>query len=201
MAPAFLTLLVVGPDLIHTIFSSTWEASIPILQLLCLAGVAYSLSTQNWSLLVVRDQTRILLRLTLLNTSVILSAVGVGIALGDVEAVAAMLAAAYWALALPELWITTHWGAVDLRSAVRATLSPLPFAAVAALTALGVRLAMVEVGVPPIARLMLVAIVLLSVYALLAYVGSAPLRADMRRGIGRVTRMRSGRRMVPAATE
>jgi PST family polysaccharide transporter len=201
MAPAFLTLLVVGPDLIHTIFSSKWEASIPILQLLCVGGVAYSLSTQNWSLLVVRDRTRILLRLTLLNTSVILSAVAFGIALGDVEAVAAMLAIAYWALALPELWITTRWGSVDLRSALRATLSPLPFAAAAALVAFGVRLTMVEFGVPPVARLMLVATLLLSLYAALAYVGSAPLRADMRRVIGRLARMRSARRTVRAATE
>jgi O-antigen/teichoic acid export membrane protein len=194
MAPAFLTLLVVAPDLIQTIFGSKWEGSVSILQLLCVAGVAYSLSTQNWSLLVVRDRTRVLLRLTLLNTAVILSAVAIGIALGEVDAVAAMLAVAYWTLVLPELWITAHWGSVDLRSALRATLSPLPFAVAAALVAFGVRILLVEVGVPSAVRLVLCAALLLALYAALAYVGSAALRGDMRKAIDRLASRLSARR-------
>jgi len=179
MAPVFLILLVVGPDLIPTVFGTRWEDSVAVLQLLCLAGVAYSLGTQNWSLLVVRERSGTLFLLTFLTAATVVTSVVIGLDWG-IRGVAAMLAVGHWVLVLPELWITTYAGSVKFLTAARATLSPLPFAAAAAVGAYFARLALVELDVLPALRIVLVGAVFVSLYASLAYVGSSSLRREMR---------------------
>lgn len=190
MAPVFLTLLVVAPDLIRTVFGSKWEDSIPILQLLCIAGVAYSLGTQNWTLLVVRSRTGTLLALTLLTSAVVVGSIALGLMWG-IRGVAAMLGVAYWTLVVPEMWITTRAGSVRFLAAFRATLSPLPFAAAAAAAAYLFRLGLVELDVPSAVRVVLVGAVLVLVYGGLAYVGSTPLRQEAQNAFAWLRRRRA----------
>ena len=179
MAPVFLTMLVVAPDLIPTVFGPKWEDSVPILQLLCVAGVAYSLGTQNWTLLVVRGRAGVLLALTSLTSVVVVGSVALGLMWG-IRGVATMLGVAYWTLLLPEMWVTTRAGSVRFLAAFQATLSPLPFAVAAAAAAYLFRLGLVELDIPAALRIVLTGAVFVSFYASLAYVGSRPLRNEIR---------------------
>ena len=182
MAPAFLTLLVVAPDLIPSVFGSRWKDSVPVLQLLCVAGVAYSLSTQNWSLLVVRGRAGTLLALTAITCAAVLGSVALGLNWG-VRGVATMLAIAYWTLVLPDMWVTTRAGSIPFRAAFRATLAPLPFAAAGTAFAFLFRLLLVELEVPAAARVVLVGAVLLFFYGGLAYARSTPLRQELQHAL------------------
>jgi O-antigen/teichoic acid export membrane protein len=197
MAPIFVCFLVIAPDLVVTVFGSKWEDSVPILQLLSIAGVAYSLTTQNWTLLVVRERTGVLLGLTILNAAVVVLAVVVGLSWG-VNGVAAMLASAYWALALPEMLITTRAGSVPFLAAFKATLSPVVFAAAAAAAAYGLRVALVDAGLPVGARMFVVAGFLFALYAALALAGSRALRREAASAVRYARRRRAARAATAA---
>jgi O-antigen/teichoic acid export membrane protein len=201
MAPAFLTLFVVAPDLVPTVFGSRWNDAIPVLQLLCLAGVAYSMNTQNGILLAVQDKVGTLFRLTLGVTAVVVSAVAIGLDWGIVG-VAAGLASAYWLLVIPQLWVTTRATGIGFRRTLLAATTPLPFVAVATVAALGLRQGLIELGVPAGVRVVLVAPVLLALYAGLAYLGSASLRFEVKVVVGRIRARRSRRALerTPAET-
>jgi O-antigen/teichoic acid export membrane protein len=182
MTPAFMTLLVAAPDLIPTLFGRRWDDSIPIVQLLCLGGVAYSLGTQNWNILMVLNKVGILLRLTLLVTVTVVVAVIVGLPWGIVG-VAASFAVAQWLLVTPEIWITSRATGIGLGATFRATCSALPFAFAAAAGGYALRIALVSLEVPAFARVMLVAVFIVGAYLGLAYLGSTPLRQDIRQAV------------------
>lgn len=192
MAPGFLTMLVVAPDFIPAVFGPKWSDAIPMLQLLCVAGVAYSLATLNWSLLMVRNKMGTLFRLTLLVSAIVVCSVAIGLRWGIVG-VAAALAIAHWALVVPEMWITTRATSVGFAAAMRATCSPLPAVALAAAVAFLVRVGLVDVGVPAAARIVVTGTVLVVVYCAFVYATSAPLRSEMRAGARRLRRWREGR--------
>lgn len=190
MAPAFLMMLAVAPDLIPAVFGSKWDDAIPVLQLLCLAGVAYSLGTANGLVMLVTNKVRTLFSLTLLVTVTTTVAAAVGLRWGIVG-VAAAYAGAHWVLVVPELWVTTRAASFKFWPAFRATCSPLPFASAATALTVAVRLGLVELDVPRAVRIVVVAGVLLVVYAGLAYAGSIPLRNEARAAVARIRRRRS----------
>ena len=196
MTPAFLVLFVVGPDLIPTVFGSRWDDSIPVLQLLCLAGVAYALGTQNGILLAVKDRVGTSFRLALLITATVVAGMVVGLQWG-ITGVAAGFAIAHWLLVLPETWITARAAEIGFRKILAVILVPLPFAAVATAAALGARVGLEELGVSPWLRILVGAVVLMAVYVGLAYVGSKSLRADADEAR---SRLRSRRRAAAAGS-
>lgn len=190
MAPAFLTMLVTGPDLVPALFGNRWNDAIPVLQLLCVAGIAYSLGTANALLLLSTGRIRTLFRLTLLVTVSTTAAAVFGLLWGIVG-VAAAYAVAHWLLVAPELWITTRAASFAFVPAARATLSPLPFAFAAALLAEAVRLGLTEVDAAAGIRIAAAVSTLLAAYVALAYAGSAPLRIEIRGGIAWVARRKA----------
>jgi O-antigen/teichoic acid export membrane protein len=192
MAPAFLILLVVAPDLVPLLFGSKWDDSVRVLQLLCFAGIGYSLTIENSVLLLVRDRVGTLFRLSLLVTVVVLGGVIIGLHWGIVG-VASGLAIAQWSLFLPTTWVTTRAGSISFADTLRATLAALPFAALGAAAALAVRLALLEVGASSILRILASALTLLVVYGALVYVGSAPIRREMIAASRRIKLWRSAR--------
>jgi O-antigen/teichoic acid export membrane protein len=195
MAPAFLVMLVVAPDLLPTVFGPKWDDAIPVLQLLCLAGVAYSLNTVNGLLLLVTDNAGGLFRLSVMVTVTVTVAVAIGLEWGIVG-VAAAYALAHWLLVVPELWITTRRASFPLAPALRVACSPLPFAFAAAGLAWLVRHGLEELGAAPVVRIIVATAVLLAAYAGLAYIGSKPLRREMRAGLARLRRLRMVRRSM-----
>ena len=187
-----------APDVIPSVFGSKWNDAIPVLQLLCVAGIAYSLSTANALLLLVKDKLKTLFRLTLFITVTTTVGAAAGLRWGIVG-VAAGYALAQWALVVPDFWITTRSASFGLRPALRAALTPLPAALGAAVVAYGVRPGIDRVGMPAVARMFVTAAVLTIVYAALAYVSSAALRSEMRAGFERVVRRwrrRSGKTAI-----
>ena len=145
MTPAFLVMIVVAPDVIPSVFGSKWNDAIPVLQLLCVAGIAYSLSTANALLLLVKDKLKTLFRLTLFITVTTTVGAAAGLRWGIVG-VAAGYALAQWALVVPDFWITTRSASFGLRPALRAALTPLPAALGAAVVAYGVRQGLIELA-------------------------------------------------------
>jgi O-antigen/teichoic acid export membrane protein len=198
ITPAFMTLLVVAPDLIPTLFGRRWEDSIPVLQLLCLGGVAYALGTQNWNILMVRNKVGTLLRLTLLVTVTVVLAIIVGLPWGIIG-VAASFAVAQWLLVTPEIWITARAAGIGLTETFRATCAPLPFAFAAAAGGFAFRIALVALGVPAFARVVLVGGFVIIVYLGLAYLGSTPLREEIRRAVRRIRGWRIAAVVRPTA--
>ena len=190
MAPAFLALLVVAPDLVPSIFGPHWEDAIPVLQLLCVAGVALSLGAFNGVLLIVRGRVR---RLLLLNiVSAVATVVSVAIGLNwDIVAVAAAYAIAQWAIVVPEMWLTTQAGGVGLVTTIRATATSLPFALLAALTGFATRWWLVEAGMPAGIRAALVLVVIGAVYLGLLWLAAPSLRVEMEAVLARLRRRRA----------
>jgi PST family polysaccharide transporter len=155
LAPVFLAFLVTAPDLIPVAFGAKWHEAIRVLQLLCVAGVAHSLVTLNSSVLQARGQAGTLLRLSALNTLIVVGAFAVGLTWG-VTGVAGCYAAARWLLVLPDTWVTGR--AVGMRplAALRSSGTALPLAVLAALAAFGLRAVLVAHHVAPALRLVLV---------------------------------------------
>jgi O-antigen/teichoic acid export membrane protein len=182
LAPLFLTVLVIAPDLIDVVFGSKWEDTIPVLQLLCVAGVAYALLTQNPTLLLVRNEMRTLLRWSTFATAFLLGSIGIGLAWG-VVGVAAMYAVARWLLVVPDMLITTRGASIPLRAALGAACAALPFAFAATAGALGLRLALEEAGVPALIRLLLVAPSVLAIYVALLRLLSPTLWGEAREAL------------------
>ena len=168
-----------------------------MLQLLSLAGVAYSVATQDWLLLLVRNKTRTLLGLTAIVTAAISVAAAIGLAWGIVG-VAAAYAIAQWAVVVPETVVVSRSAAVPFRSMFGAMLAPLPFVGAATAAAYGARIALVELDVPAWARMAIVALVLVGLYVGLAYLGSKTMRGEIRSALA-YTRSRLPRRTVPVA--
>jgi O-antigen/teichoic acid export membrane protein len=187
LAPVFVVVAVLAPDLVPVVFGDNWEDAIPVLQLLCVAGIAYSLGTLDWSLLVVRAKTHTLFRISLLVTSAVIIAVLVGTEWG-IEGVASGYAVALWVLALPTMWVTTRAGSVGFRQTLRAAASPLPFALASGAVGYAMRRGLVDAGVPAGVRLAVTAGAIVLVYSGLAWLGSEPLRDEARRAIGRIRR-------------
>ncbi len=186
LAPLFLVMFAVAPDFVPVVLGSKWHDSIPVLRVLCLAGVAYSLGTLNWALLMALGKGGTLFRLNIFVTTLSVAAYGLGLIWGIVG-VAVCGAIVRWALVVPETFIATRAGGVGFLATLKATLAPLPFAFAATGVAVIARAGLVAVHVPPAVRVLLGAGLLLAVYAALLYAGSPPMRAEMRRGASRVT--------------
>ena len=193
MAPAFMTLFVVGPQLVPLVFGPQWEDSIPVLELLCLSGVGYALAADNNVLLLARNKAGTLLRITGFATAVILAAIVIGLEWGIVG-VAAGLAVAQWSLFLPTTFATARAGSVGFAQAVGASTVSLPFVAIGTAAALAIRISLLSVGAPDLVVIALAATALLTVYPAASYVGSSSLRSEMNAAWARAERWLAERR-------
>jgi O-antigen/teichoic acid export membrane protein len=186
LAPLFLATLAVAPDFVSVVLGSRWDDSIQVLRILCLSGVAYSLGTLNWSLLMALGKGATLFRLNIVVTTLTVAAYGFGLRWGIVG-VAVCGAIVRWLLVVPETYMATRSAGVGFVATLRATTTPLPFAFAATGVALLVRAGLVNAGVPAAIRILLVGGFLLVVYAALLYVGSRPMRREMRRVAARAS--------------
>jgi O-antigen/teichoic acid export membrane protein len=179
LAPAFLAILVTAPDLVPVMFGPRWHGTVAVIQLLCVAGVAHSLVTLNWSVLQARGQATKLLWLNILTTAVTLAAFFVGLNWG-VAGVAGCYAAARWILVLPDLWVTGRSVSVGPIAALRASGTAVPLATVAAAADYGLRALLVSAGTAPVLRLVVVLAVGGVLYAALLMSGAPGLMRELR---------------------
>jgi O-antigen/teichoic acid export membrane protein len=183
LSPLFLTTFAVAPDFVSVVLGSRWDGAIPVLRILCIAGVAYSLGTLNWSLLMGLGKGKMLFQLNVVVTTVTVAAYGLGLIWGIVG-VAVSGAVVRWLLVVPESWLATRAAGVDFLATLKATLSPLPFAFAATGLAVLARAGLVSIHVPAFLRLGLVALLLLAVYAALLYAFLPRVRVELR-AVGR----------------
>ena len=80
--PAFVGMLVVAPDLVPVVLGDRWHDTVPVLQLLCLAGIAESVVAMNPSLLVAMGRGGTLLRFTIFSSILTIGGFGIGLIWG-----------------------------------------------------------------------------------------------------------------------
>ena len=75
-------MLVVAPDFVPVVLGDRWHDTVPVLQLLCLAGIAESVVAMNPSLLVAMGRGGTLLRFTIFSSILTIGGFGVGLIWG-----------------------------------------------------------------------------------------------------------------------
>jgi O-antigen/teichoic acid export membrane protein len=179
-APAFLGMAVVAPDFVPVVLGQRWLPAVPVLQLLCLAGVAQSVQTLNWSVLQAVGDSGRLLRFMVFSTVLTVGAFVAGLRWG-VVGVAGLYAAARAILVVVYAWTTCRRVGLPLldygRGVARVASLALPMAVGAYL----LRREFVAVHVSATPRLVLVVAAGAAAYLLLVRWRASDLLADIAR--------------------
>jgi polysaccharide transporter, PST family len=143
--PAFVGLAVVAPDFVPVVLGRRWHKAIPVLQLLCIAGLAQSLQTLNHSMLQALDRAGALLGFMIFSATLTVSAFAIGLHWGVVGVAAGFAAARTTVLPVFTTIVSraAQTRVLDFAAAVRPVLEVS--AAMGAL-ALGLRLGLEEAG-------------------------------------------------------
>jgi O-antigen/teichoic acid export membrane protein len=82
--PAFVGLAVVAPDFVPVVLGGRWHKAVPVLQLLCIAGLSQSIQSLNHSMLQALDRAGLLLAFMIFSATVTVSAFVIGLHWGVV---------------------------------------------------------------------------------------------------------------------
>ena len=91
--PAFVGLAVVAPDFVPVVLGHRWHKAIPVLQLLCIAGLSQSLQSLNHSILQALDRAGVLLAFMIFSATITVSSFAIGLHWGVVGVAAGFAAA------------------------------------------------------------------------------------------------------------
>jgi O-antigen/teichoic acid export membrane protein len=178
VAPGLVALLVTAPDFIPVVFGGPWDEAVVPLQLLCVGGLANTLTNLHWSVLQARGEAGSLLRMIFVSSALTWTAFAAGLYWGIVG-VAALYAVARWVNVLPSTWMTTTALVFDFRRTLRAGLGMLLAAIAAGGIAFAVREALDATAVPQWARLVLVAGTMASAYVTILLLFAPTLARDV----------------------
>ena len=143
--PAFVGLAVVAPDFVPVVLGHRWHKAIPVLQLLCIAGLAQSLQTLNHSMLQALDRAGALLAFMIFSATLTVSAFAVGLHWG-VVGVAAGFAAARTTVLPVFTTIVSRAAGTPVLAFVRAVRPVLEVSAAMGALALALRLGLRDAG-------------------------------------------------------
>jgi O-antigen/teichoic acid export membrane protein len=163
LVPAFLGLAVVAPDFVPVALGKNWHAAIPVLQLLCLAGIAQSLQAFNGNVYQARGLPGLFLRFMVFSTGVTFSAFVLGLHWG-VTGVAGSFAVARAIVLFPNTWLTCRVTELSVVRVLRSYLEIGWMAGVMGAVVYASRVGLVDAGVPAGLRLLLLTILGASVY-------------------------------------
>lgn len=150
--PAFLGMLVVAPDFVPTVLGERWSDAVPVLQLLCWAGILQGVQLLQWSVLQARGRAGTLLRYAVVSTVVNLGAFAIGLGWGIVG-VAAGFALARTLMVPVITELTCRELGLRLREFPRALSSVVQASTAMVAALLLARALLLEVGVPAAGRL------------------------------------------------
>jgi O-antigen/teichoic acid export membrane protein len=164
--PAFVGLAVVAPDFVPVVLGHRWHKAIPVLQLLCIAGLAQTLQTLNHSMLQALDRAGALLAFMIFSATLTVSAFAIGLHWG-VVGVAAGFAVARTTVLPVYTTIVSRAAETRVLAFVGAVRPVLEVSAAMGALALGLRLGLEHAGVA--AGLRLAAVVAFGAAAYLAF--------------------------------
>jgi O-antigen/teichoic acid export membrane protein len=196
--PAFIGMAVVAPEVIEVLLGPTWEPSVILVQLLCLAGLRAAMTQFVPGAVVSTGDAALQLRTTLIGVTVKITCVVVGLQFGVDGVAVAVVVSSY--VTLPITFYALR-KATDLTAAsfLRQTVRPAVAAAVMALAITACRLAL-DGRLPAVGILALCTVVGAVAYVgALAVVGPAQL-AEARDTLRQLRSRRpaSGRRTTAA---
>ncbi len=196
--PAFVGMAVVAPEVVEVLLGPTWEPSVILVQLLCLAGLRSAMTQFVPGAVVSTGDAALQLRTTLIGVTVKIACVVVGLQFGVDGVAVAVVVSSY--VTLPITFYALR-KATDLTAAsfLRQTVRPAVAAAVMALAITACRLAL-DGRLPAVGILALCTVVGAVAYVgALAVVGPAQL-AEARDTLRQLRSRRpaSGRRTTPA---
>jgi O-antigen/teichoic acid export membrane protein len=153
--PAFVGLIVVAPDFVPAVLGDRWHKAIPVLQLLCIAGLAQSLQSLNHSILQALDRAGALLAFMIFSATLTVAAFVVGLHWG-VVGVAAGFAAARTIVLPVFTTIVCRAARTGVTAFVQSVRTPLEVAAAMGALTYALRLLLIQLAVPAGARLAIV---------------------------------------------
>lgn len=180
IAPGFIGLIVIAPDVVPALFGSKWNPAIPVVQILCCALLTQALGTLNWTLLIAVGEVGTYFWLNVLETGVTFGAFVVGLHWGIVG-VAVTFAIVKWPLIILDTYFAARAVSVPTRRALRVSVYPaIPVSlAMGGMTYLS-RLALIALDVPQLARVAVMIGVASIAYAVLVRLIDPPLFAEVR---------------------
>jgi O-antigen/teichoic acid export membrane protein len=163
--PAFLGMLVVAPDFVPAVLGERWSDSVPVLQLLCWAGILQGVQLLQWSVLQARGRAGTMLRFAFASTIVNVGAFAIGLEWGIVG-VAAGFAIARTIMVPVITHLTARELGLRLGDFPRALWTVVQASAAMVAALLLARYGLIEAGVPAGVRL-----AVLVVLGVLSYAG------------------------------
>jgi O-antigen/teichoic acid export membrane protein len=178
--PAFVGMLVVAPDFVPVVLGDRWHDAVPVLQLLCVAGIAESVAAMNPSLLVAKGRGATLLRFMIFSTILTVGGFGVGLIWGLIGVTS--LYAATRVIVLP---VFTKLACDSIGMAMLEWFRNLRTVAEVS-AGMGIvvylaRLGLVHEGVPAWARLAILVVLGVAVYLALLWWRAPDVLAEVRR--------------------
>jgi O-antigen/teichoic acid export membrane protein len=177
--PAFVGLAVVAPDFVSAVLGHRWHKAIPVLQLLCIAGLAQSLQSLNHSVLQALDRAGTLLVFMIFSATVTVACFALGLHWGVVGVAGGFAVARTTVLPIFTTVVcrASQTSASAFASYIR---SPLEVSAAMGLLVYTLRLALVELGLPAGVRLAAVVVAGVVVYLGLLVWRAPALLAEVR---------------------
>jgi O-antigen/teichoic acid export membrane protein len=161
--PALVGLAVVAPDFVHVVLGERWSAATPVIQMLAWVGLVQSLQALNGEVLLARGRAGTLFRYTLLWFASSAAAFVIGLNWG-LLGVAACYAVACTFVEPVNAILTARSVEMSIWKFLRALVGVAQATAVMGLAVLATRMVLVDQGVPPALRLVLVIVVGICVY-------------------------------------
>jgi O-antigen/teichoic acid export membrane protein len=161
--PAFLGMAIVAPDFVPAVLGDRWSDAIPVLQLLCWAGILQGIQLLQWSALQARGRAGTLLRYSAVSTVVNLAGFGIGLNWGIVGVAAGFAIAR--TLMVPFITrMTSRELGLPYSAFPRALWTVVRGVAVMVVTLLAARLVLIETGAGAPVRLAALIVLGIAVY-------------------------------------
>lgn len=180
IAPAFVGLIVIAPDLVPAMFGSKWEPAVRVVQILCLGLVTQAVGTLNWTMLIALGEGGLYFWLNALEGVATFAGFAVGLHWGIVG-VAASFAIVKWPLSILDTHFAARKVSVPTIDALRAAVYPaLPLSLAMAGVTYAARIELRAAGVTPLPRVLVSVAVAAVAYVALVRILDADLFAEVK---------------------
>jgi O-antigen/teichoic acid export membrane protein len=190
--PSLVGLAIVAPDFVQIVLGERWSDATPVIQILALVGLIQSLQTLCGEVLLALNRSGTLLRFTMLWFVASVAAFALGLHWG-VLGVATCFAAATALVEPLRTYLTTQALGIPFSRFFFSLMGVAQATAVMGAVVLGSRMALLSLGVPTGARLVLLVLVGAVVYVAACLWRAPEVKGEIGAAIGRRSRLSSPR--------